>query len=284
MLLFNRLNPFDLSSPITHFYSPIPSKNDIEIGLMMSKNNENQFLGIDFNEGHQKSFFNSLTKHYDLFDFPLFKKDKYLYFSQNDMYGLSSGILLFSIMLELRPKRIIEIGSGFSSALMMDTSAHFLDGKVKLTFIEPFPDRLKMLMSNSNIENVEIIKKRIQDVETKVFSDLEDGDILFIDGSHISKIGSDVNKIFFEILPRLKKGVLIHIHDIFFPFEYPESFLRKGIYWNELYILRAFLQYNDTFEIEFFNTFFFNQNPDLSIAYPKFTKDLGGCFWMSKKK
>jgi hypothetical protein len=83
----------------------------------------------------------------------------------------------------------------------------------------------------------------------EIFCGLEENDILFIDSTHVTKINSDVNKIIFEILPKLQKGVLIHFHDIFWPFEYPQTWIREGMFWNEAYILRAFLEYNNSFEI-----------------------------------
>jgi hypothetical protein len=71
----------------------------------------------------------------------------------------------------------------------------------------------------------------------------------------VSKTHSDVNYIFFEVLPRLRSGVYVHFHDIFYPFEYPKEWVYQGRAWNEAYILRAFLQHNDRFELLFFNSF-----------------------------
>jgi hypothetical protein len=101
-----------------------------------------------------------------------------------------------------------------------------------------------------------VITKKIQDTDPALFSKLEAGDFLLIDTSHVSKSGSDVNHIYFNILPYLKKGVLIHIHDIFFPFEYPEKWVvTEKRSWNEIFILRAFLAFNNSFQMLFFNDY-----------------------------
>jgi hypothetical protein len=100
-----------------------------------------------------------------------------------------------------------------------------------------------------------IVARNFQDVPPDTFSTLSAGDILFIDSSHVSKTDSDVNYAFFEILPRLSSDVNVHFHDVFHPFEYPKEWVYQGRAWNEAYILRAFLQYNQTFTIEIFNSF-----------------------------
>lgn len=117
------------------------------------------------------------------------------------------------------------------------------------------------------------------------FDILKENDILFVDSTHVSKVGSDVNYLLFEILPRLNKGVYIHFHDIFYPFEYPKEWIYDGKAWNEDYILRAFLQYNDSFKIFFFNTFlesFFREK--FTLEMPLCLKNTGGSLWIKKIK
>ena len=132
---------------------------------------------------------------------------------------------------------------------------------------------------------MELIRKKVQDVEPSRFDSLEEGDILFIDSSHVAKIGSDVNFLFFEILPRLAKGVLIHIHDVFVGFEYPLAWVAQGKAWNEMYVLRAFLQYNQSFKILAFNTFLehFHQ-AEFQQHLPLCLKNTGGSIWLQKTK
>ena len=181
-----------------------------------------------------------------------------------------------------KPKQIIEIGSGHTSALMLDTNERFMDQKMELTFIEPYPDRLHSLLKQEDHSQCTIFEKPAQAVPASFFEKLQENDILFIDSSHVTKIGSDVNHIFFDILPSLKPGVIIHFHDIYWPFEYPLSWIEQGRAWNEAYLLRAFLQYNDNFEIIHFGQFF-------KSCFPEFYETTmgvsggGGSIWIRKK-
>jgi len=116
------------------------------------------------------------------------------------------------------------------------------------------------------------------------FESLESGDILFIDSSHVSKMDSDVNWYMFEILPRLKPGVFVHIHDIGFPFEYPLNFIQQGRCWNESYFLRAFMMYNNAFKVEFFVAFTSHFHIDfIRTEMPMCAERPGGSFWMRKQ-
>jgi predicted O-methyltransferase YrrM len=172
-------------------------------------------------------------------------------------YRDSDAIFLFSMMRLQKPSKIIEIGSGFSSALMLDTNdLFFKDRPISFTFIEPNPyDRLHKMISATDRAQCTILEKKIQDVDINIFRELKDGDFLFIDSSHVSKSGSDLNHILFNILPVLQKGVIIHFHDIFFPFEYPYTWVTKEqFYWNECYLIRAYLMNNQHYKIVFFNS------------------------------
>ncbi len=172
----------------------------------------------------------------------------------NDQFSYADAIFLYGLMRHLRPRRIVEVGSGHSSTLMLDVNERFLDGAVDLTFIEPYPDRLRRLLSPADRERVTIVESPVQDVPPDLFSQLQDGDMLFIDSTHVSKTGSDVNHLLFEILPRLEVGVWVHFHDIHYPFEYPEEWVQQGYAWNEAYMLRAFLMFNASFRVQLFVT------------------------------
>ena len=160
------------------------------------------------------------------------------------------------MMRHFKPARIIEVGSGYSSAVMLDTNEMCLGSRTNMTFIEPFPDRLKSLLKADDYKKCEILVSFVQDIKPVLFSTLEANDIPFIDSSHVSKIGSDVNFILFQVLPILKPGVLIHFHDVYYPFESPEHWiLEQKRFWNETYMLRAFLTYNSKFSIINFNSY-----------------------------
>lgn len=154
-------------------------------------------------------------------------------------------------------------------------------GGVDFTFIEPYPERLKSLLTPH--DNVRIIEEKLQDVDTDIFSSLQAGDILFIDSTHVSKIDSDVNLYLFNILPRLAKGVLIHIHDIPYPFEYYKEWIYNGRAWNEAYMIRTFLQFNTSFKIKFWGSYFENVHKELYFKHmPLCAKCPGGSLWLEK--
>lgn len=202
-------------------------------------------------------------------------------------YGNSSlspgdAIGLHCMLRILQPKRMIEVGSGYTSAVTLDTNEYYLDNKIQLKFIEPYPELLQSLLKEE--DEIELFTKGLQDIPLDTFEQLEDGDILFIDSTHVSKIGSDVNYLFFQILPRLNKGVYIHLHDIFYPFEYPKHWIYSGMIWNELYLLRAFLQNNNDYEIIFFQNMM--EKKHMNIFMEKWPLDSpvhGGSIWLRKK-
>ena len=187
------------------------------------------------------------------------------------------------MLRHLAPSKVIEVGSGSSSCVMLDTNRHYLNNKMSLTFIDPFPDKMPSIPQNSHGHTC-LIPHRLQDVETKLFQALGENDILFIDSTHVAKVGSDVNDIFFRILPSLKSGVYIHFHDIFFPFEYPKHWvISNGRYWNEIYLLRSFLQYNSVFKIVLMNTFITqNHHNYIRENFPLCLKNTGGSIWLKK--
>jgi predicted O-methyltransferase YrrM len=243
--------------PSGHFYSPLPSldqiSHDAERIFDVSRDG---ILGLDLNEIEQISNFESMSLFYNDQPFSVSKKSGWIYYAENDYYNLAEAIILQAMMRLVRPKRIIEIGSGFSSGAMIDVNKWAFDNNINLTFIEPYPDRLNDLVTSISKNSFRLINNRVQEVDSDIFMELDDGDMLFIDSSHVSKIDSDVNHIFFRILPIIKSGVYIHFHDIYYPFEYPKNWVMQGRAWNEAYILRAFLQYNCMFQIFFFNSFF----------------------------
>jgi hypothetical protein len=214
------------------------------------------------------------------------KSATHRFFNKNGIYGYSDALVLESMIRFLKPSRIIEAGSGFSSALMMDVNEKYFDYRINLEFIEPYPERLFTLLSEQDKNRVVLRLQGLQTVEMEVFRSLEENDILFIDSTHVAKTGSDLLYLFFEILPVLQSGVYIHFHDIFNNFEYlPDHFhWAPGFAWNEDYFLRSFLMYNDEFEVVLFTHFLESKYKEHIVArmpdYPLLT---GGQFWMRKK-
>lgn len=278
--IFNKINPFELQVPLGHFYSPTPDLNEIKL-MGDSLFDKKEPLSIKISKEKHIIYINSFSKYYNEIPFSTSKKESLKYFYANEMFGESTGVLLYSFLRHLKPSNIIEVGSGYSSALMYDVNNLFFNNQINLTFIEPYPDRLKRLFGN-DINKVNLLENKLQEIDLGLFSTLRENDILFIDSSHVSKIGSDVNKILFEIMPILNKGVYIHIHDIFYPFEYPISWIYSGSFWNELYLLRAFLMYNDCFSIEFFNTYAIDNCENELSKFPLFSTNIGGSIWLKK--
>ncbi|MEJ1237891.1 class I SAM-dependent methyltransferase [Chryseolinea sp. T2] len=232
-----------------HFYSPVVNKESIETNA--SFDYSDVVGGIELNVEQQFDLLKRIAPLYSDSLFPVDGTSTFRYRYNNDYFSFSDGIFLSMVMRHFRPSKMIEVGSGFSSAAMLDTNEKFLDGSVDLTFIEPYPEnRLNNLISPK--DKCSVIVNTVQSVELSRFEALNAGDILFIDSSHVAKYQSDVNFVFFKVLPVLKSGVIIHFHDVFFPFEYPIEWLKQGRSWNEAYLLRAFLMYNSNFEIMLF--------------------------------
>ena len=128
-----------------------------------------------------------------------------------------------------------------------------------------------------------MLERNVQDLPLEIFGQLACGDVLFIDSSHVAKTGSDVNDLFFRILPQLASGVWIHLHDVHYPFEYPEQWVYEGRSWNESYLLRAFLQYNTRFRVELFNSYLSVHHPERwEVAMPPAARTAGGSIWLRK--
>ncbi|MBC7625559.1 MAG: class I SAM-dependent methyltransferase [Aeromicrobium sp.] len=255
--------------PNGHYYSPVINIADIEERSEKIWPATPDLVGIDFNHaGHEQLLREVFPQFVGSFEYsetmPIGVRDENAveqFFQTNSQFAWLDSIALFVLMRHWRPKQIIEVGSGFSSLLMADVNRRFLNSAVHITCIEPYPRQfLKRTIAGINV----LIRERVQNVPLDIFANLESGDILFIDSSHISKTDSDVNYLMFEIVPRLKAGVLIHIHDIFLPHDYPREWVveRKRC-WNEQYLVRALLTLNCSFRIEFGSAYAFYALPQL---------------------
>lgn len=162
----------------------------------------------------------------------------------NKFFSPLDAAIYEAVIRHHQPLRVVEVGCGWSTAALFDAGA-----AQHVTLIEPDPARLRRVLSPGDLARCQLVDARLQDVPLSTFEELNAGDVLFIDSTHVAKLGSDVNRIFFEIMPTLTSGVIVHFHDVFYPFEYPDGWAREGRAWNEAYLLRAFLQYNPAFEI-----------------------------------
>jgi predicted O-methyltransferase YrrM len=269
-----------------HFYSPYPDLKEMKRReKQIFDRSKRAIPGIDLRETEQLTLLEKLARHYKKLPYQHKKKSAgYSYKLDHHAYAHTDAIVLFCMLLELQPKKIVEIGSGYSSALMTDVKKHFLQ-KLEITCVEPYPQLLHDLTKDAPKESFTLIDKPLWETPDKVFTSLNDGDILFIDSTHVSKAGSDVNQIFFEILPKLKPGVIIHIHDIFYPFEYPYEWIKETRAWTEDYIVRAFLHNNDAYDILLFNNFLnIHHSKELEKYMPLASKNSGGSLWLRKTK
>lgn len=270
-----------------HFYSPIVDPDDLLNQQERIWPNSPMILGIDFNDAeHERLLREAFPSHLREYDYPERleeSNDLTSFFTQNSQFSWLDSRSMFVLLRTWKPKRFIEIGSGFSTLLAADIGRRFLDEGLAITCVEPYPREFL----RRGIPGVkQLIEKKVQDVPLSLFSELQAGDVLFVDSSHVAKTGSDVNHIYFEILPRLAKGVLVHIHDVFFPHDYPKDWvLSENRSWNEEYLLRALLMYNTAFRVRFGCSYAFWRFPELvkkALALPSGQTFGGGSFWIER--
>jgi predicted O-methyltransferase YrrM len=271
--------------PPGHYYSPVVNVSDLRRTGFLAQSRQRPQLDLGIDSGAWLPFFQRISSHFTKIEFPLTRKDEFRYFFENDFYTFGDAQVLSAIIMEFRPRQIIEVGSGFSSAVMLDTLDAVGLKETTCTFVEPYPERLRSLLRPTDAGRVRILEAPVQAVDLKIFESLNEGDLLFLDTTHLSKTGSDVNHELFEILPRLKPGVLIHFHDVFHNFEYPDAWvLKDNRSWNELYILRAFLMNSAAYEVIFFNDSFARLQPqEASSISPVFMRNPGGGLWLKKR-
>ncbi|MBE9012563.1 class I SAM-dependent methyltransferase [Pseudanabaenaceae cyanobacterium LEGE 13415] len=278
-------------APPGHFYSPLPDLDYIEATVVndsgvipsLDSDKEKTLSDLDLDLDRQFAFLTTLLKFYPdaAALFPESSPGQTRYWFNNSFYSYGDGIVLFGMTRYFTPRRVIEVGSGFSSALLLDTVERYSESATELIFIEPYPDRLQELLRAQ--DTVTLIDQPVQSVSASLFEQLQANDILLIDSSHVTKTGSDVNYLVFEVLPRLSSGVIVHFHDIF-SFEYPIQWLREGRAWNEAYLIRAFLQYNSMYEILLMNNYVSKKyDAKFAAQYPLLTHNPGCALWLRKR-
>ena len=273
-----------------HFYQPIPDTRSLPETIW---SHPSELAGIDMNVAMQLDL---LRK-----DFPKFRTE-YQQFPieptsepsdfhlNNGLFDGTDALVAYCMVRHFHPRLIIEVGSGFSSLLLGQAATK--NNNSALICIEPFPQGF---LKHGFAGLHSLIEKKVQDMDLDFFSQLGPGDVLFIDSSHTVKIGGDVNYLFLEVLPRLKPGVIVHVHDIFFPFDYRRDWVKEELrFWTEQYLLQAFLAFNSEFEVLMANRYLAHKYPeDLKAAFPSLGKLKanskqaiswgGGSFWMRRK-
>jgi hypothetical protein len=280
-----RARAVPLFVPPGHFYSPVTDPEALrrEAGRIFGR--AEAPAGVDLRAAAQLDYAGQLAEHYPTLAFAPGPQPGLRYHYDNPAFSYGDAIVLAGTLLIHRPAHVIEVGSGYSSAVTLDIVRGRLGDVARCVFIDPYPDRLESLLLPGDREVIEILPAPVQAVGLEVYDRLGEGDILFIDSTHVVKTGSDVVHHLTRVLPRLRPGVLVHFHDIFHPFEYPEQWaIAENRAWNEIYCLHAFLQGNADYEIVFFNDWFARAHRDfLEQRMPLFLANPGGGLWLRKR-
>lgn len=267
--------------PITdHYYEPMFNMKYLTHSL-----EDERELNFSLNEDRQIEFVDSFCYEDELKKFPFDKNTTDGFYYNNGSYEAGDAELLYSIIRKIQPKRMIEIGCGMSTlmALEAEKENERQNGVIcEHICIEPY--------ENSWLDSlgVTIIRKRLEEISDDIFDKLEENDILFIDSSHIIRPQGDVLTEYLNIIPKVKEGVYVHVHDIFTPRDYKKDWIEKyRHFWNEQYLLEAFLSCNDSFEvIVALNYLKHNHFETIKKRFPILGANLSkepASFWMRRK-
>lgn len=251
-----------------HFYSPLPTVSELGGGLWDEAND----AGIRWDDDGSLALLRKLSAFAGDFERIV---ESGAWDPANPAFTNYDSIIYYCMIRHLRPSRIVEVGGGHSTQLACLAAS---ETGAQVTCVEPYPsEQLRGL-------DARLVERRVQDTDMAEF-DLRSGDVLFIDSSHVSKIGSDVNHLFFKVLPRLEAGVNVHLHDVFIPRTYPAEWTRDMcLFWNEQYLLHAFLMCNSEWDVTLPVCRVLGLRPDLlEAACPSPTDREGGSFWMRKR-
>jgi predicted O-methyltransferase YrrM len=274
--IFKKVGVFPI---LDHYYEPRFNYNKLKHSLREDR----QLNGIDLNVSEQLAFIKKFKYNDEILEIANLPPNEMTFSFSEGPFRSGDAEFLYSIIRLLKPKKIIEIGSGYSTLMAQHGIGKNLNENNRYscdhTCIEPY--------ENSWLEKlpVKVIRSLVEDVDIDYFSQLNENDILFIDSSHIIRPQGDVLFEYLQILPILKKGVLVHIHDIFTPKDYlSEWFLEGTLFWNEQYLLESFLSLNPSFKIiGALNYLKHNHYDDLLEKCPMLTRDREpGSFWIQK--
>lgn len=269
-----------------HFYSPLVDADAVSQDVARLWPAEPRAFGIDFDDaGHVRLLrdtFPSLIADYDYPQTGPGDDQAERFYEQNGQFGWLDPRILFCVLRTLKPKRIVEVGSGYSTLLMTDVNRRFLGDACRITCIDPFPR--PFIVRDAALRRLDLVRERVQDVPLERFAELGPGDVLFIDSSHVCKTGSDVAFLFLQVLPRLRPGVLIHVHDVFLPEEYPKRWvLDVELSWNEQYVLQALLTQNRGYKVVFGSTYAARNFPALVSGLTGAKPYGGSSFWLQRR-
>jgi predicted O-methyltransferase YrrM len=267
-----------------HFYSPVVNPAELRSRIAeLWPAGIPECPGVDFNDAQIQIVLSEWFPRFMAeFDYPEHAaSDESKFFIQNSQFSWLDCRALFVLLRQLKPKRLIEIGSGFSSLLSADVNQRFFDNEMEFTCVEPFP-RPFLVAGVPGITRLDV--RKVQELEPAWFDQLQAGDILFIDSSHVCKTGSDVNHLYLNVLPRLRPGVIVHIHDIFLPGDYLQSWvMEENRSWNEQYLVQVMLQHSQRYRVLFSSYYAFLRFPQLlaeALAHRAGHAFAGGSLWL----
>jgi predicted O-methyltransferase YrrM len=271
----------------SHHQSPIPDPGQLKKEPYRSRiwpKSPPETPGVDWRGKHQLALCRELGRQTPM-TFPTAPTgDPHEYFASSGFPPLDATVLQ-AILRHFRPERMIEVGSGYSSLVTARVNREFLREGLRFTCIEPYPrDFLRAGVPGISELRVE----EVQDTPLELFDALQDGDILFIDTTHVVKTGGDVQWLFSQVIPRLNPGVLVHLHDIFLPGDYPRKWVMQGWGCNEMYLVQGFLAFNYAFEVIFgVHWMIRNERDALREAFPHLSERdtspwLAGSLWIRR--
>jgi hypothetical protein len=275
--------------PPGHYYSPLPDTRELGAEPRHSEvwpARPRETPGIAWRDEEQVALCREVFARQERLAFadeP--SDDPTVYFARNDQYSAFDAWVLEAFLRYLLPRRLIEVGSGFSTLVSARVNRELLDGSMHVTCIEPYP-RGFLVDGVPGISELRV--EKVQETPLAVFEELGENDVLFIDTSHVAKTGSDVVWLYQEVVPRLRPGVVVHIHDVFAPGEYPQAWVLDGWGWNELYVVRAFLAFNRAFRIELGAQYMLKRHRDVVLeAFPGMAEERyahpgGGSLWIRR--
>ena len=268
-----------------HFYEPVPDTRSIPEGFW---ERPSELIGIDLDEAAQlallEEFRSKYKTEYEQLSNP--KSAPFGFTLPNRSFSSVDAEILYCMIRHFRPNRIIEIGSGNSTLVSAEAilrNSRETGSVASLVAVEPYP--------NGTLEKgfpglTRLTKAPVQSVPLKEFELLRENDILFIDSSHVLKTASDVQYEYLEIVPRVKKGVIVHFHDIFLPFSYPKAWVVNELrFWNEQYVLQALLAFNKSFAVLWAGNYMNHKHPNaLQQAFDSYSaqQTAPGSFWIKR--
>lgn len=238
------------------YWSPVPYDVPEDVWTRRSP-----LTGIAFDVGAQAALFERIAVHAEGWTPPDARR----------MYGDMDAVVLYAMLRELKPARVVELGSGVSTDIIREAIGR--------------PHRVFDPYANDRT-GLEVARVSAVDVPLSVFRELEAGDVLFVDTSHTVKTGGDVTRIVLDVLPVLASGVVVHVHDVFLPFEYPRAWAEEQqLYWAEQYLLQAFLIGNREWEVLLGCAAVQDAYPELVARHaPGHGPDARpGAFWMRRR-